>query len=83
MGYVSSELLGYGILHCHYEKKVKTVMVNNSTKYINHHSLKHKKRGGGQHHLMLEMQVMAWDRINDGVRKNALQQGTPMTTPNN
>jgi hypothetical protein len=34
---------------------------------------------------MLEMQVMAWDRINDGVRKNALQQGTftPMTTPNN
>jgi hypothetical protein len=33
--------------------------------------------------LMLEMQVMAWDRINDGVRKNALQQGTPMTTPNN
>jgi hypothetical protein len=26
---------------------------------------------------------MAWDRINDGVRKNALQQGTPMTTPNN
>jgi hypothetical protein len=32
---------------------------------------------------MLEMQVMAWDRINAGVRKNALQQGTPMTTPNN
>jgi hypothetical protein len=32
---------------------------------------------------MLEMQVMAWDRINDRVRKNALQQGTPMTTPNN
>ena len=55
-------------------------MVNNSTN-INRHSLKHKK--GGQHHLMLEMQVMAWDRINDGVRKNALQQGTPMTTPNN
>jgi hypothetical protein len=55
-------------------------MVNNSTN-INHHSLKHKK--GGQHHLMLEMQVMAWDRIHDGVRKNALQQGTPMTTPNN
>jgi hypothetical protein len=26
---------------------------------------------------------MAWDRINAGVRKNALQQGTPMTTPNN
>jgi hypothetical protein len=44
-------------------------MVNNSTN-INRHSLKHKK--GGQHHLMLEMQVMAWDRINDGVRKNAL-----------
>jgi hypothetical protein len=59
---------------------VKTVMVNNSTN-INRHSLKHKK--GGQHHLMLEMQVMAWDRINDGVRKNALQQGTPMTTPSN
>ena len=55
-------------------------MVNNST-IINHHSLKRKK--GGQHHLMLEMQVIAWDRINDGVRKNALQQGTPMTTPNN
>jgi hypothetical protein len=32
---------------------------------------------------MLEMQVMACDRINDGVRKNALQQGAPMTTPNN
>jgi hypothetical protein len=32
---------------------------------------------------MLEMQVMTWDRINAGVRKNALQQGTPMTTPNN
>jgi hypothetical protein len=63
-----------------YEKKVKTVMVNNSTN-INHHSLKHKK--GGQHQLMLEMQVMAKDRINDRVRKNALQQGTPMTTPNN
>jgi hypothetical protein len=55
-------------------------MVNNSTN-INRHSLKHKK--GGQNHLMLEMQVMAWDRINDGVRKNGLQQGTPMTTPNN
>jgi hypothetical protein len=24
---------------------------------------------------MLEMQVMTWDRINAGVRKNALQQG--------
>jgi hypothetical protein len=32
---------------------------------------------------MLEMQVMAWGGINDGFRKNALQQGTPMTTPNN
>jgi hypothetical protein len=31
-------------------------MVNNSTN-INRHSLKHKK--GGQHHLTLEMQVMA------------------------
>jgi adenylate kinase len=53
---------------------VKTVMVNNSTN-INRHSLKHKKVG--QHHLMLEMQVMAWDRINDGVRKmhcNRVQQ---------
>ena len=28
--------------HLDYEKKVKTVMVNNSTN-INHHSLKHKK----------------------------------------
>jgi hypothetical protein len=27
---------------------------------------------------MLGMQVMAWDRINDRVRKNALQQGTPI-----
>ena len=44
-----------------YGKKVKTVMVNNSIN-INHHSLKRKK--GRQHHLMLEMQVMAWDRIN-------------------
>ena len=38
---------------------------------------------GGKHHLMLEMQVMAWDRINDRVRKKSLQQGTPMTTPTN
>jgi hypothetical protein len=32
---------------------------------------------------MLEMQVIGWDRINDGVRKNALQHDTPMNTPNN
>jgi hypothetical protein len=54
-------------------------MVNTSTN-INKHTETQKRR---QHHLMLEMQVMAWDRINDRVRKNALQQGTPMTTPNN
>ena len=28
-----------------YEKKVNTVMVNNSTYTTNHHSLKHNKRG--------------------------------------
>ena len=47
-------------------------MVNNSI-IINHHSLKRKK--GGQHHLMLEMQVMAWDRINVGVRKKCIATG--------
>ena len=43
-----------------YEKKVKTVMVNNSTN-INHHSLNTKRV---QNHLMLEMQVTAWDGMN-------------------
>jgi hypothetical protein len=47
-------------------------MVNNYTN-INHHSLKHKK--GVQHHLMLEMQVMVWDRINDGVTTPNYWQG--------
>jgi hypothetical protein len=47
-------------------------MVNNSTN-INRHSLKHKK--GGQHHLMLEMQVMAWDRIYDGGQKKCIATG--------